>query len=140
MSTPHRIRLQGPWQVVPPEANPADEPLDVRIPATWRELFGEVAGTASFQRTFNTPTNLSESDRILIRIPAGAGEVQCCSLNSVALTSVDASPDVFDVTEHLSDFNLLEIRIQFDPGTSDADAGGLHQPVVLEIHSADESQ
>lgn len=141
MAAIHRIRLQGPWQVLPPRASslPAgDSPSDIRtvqLPATWRELFGEVSGIAIFQRRFNRPTNLQADDQVLIRLPERCGLVRTCLLNGNSLRESAGDPHVFDATPQLQEFNQLELQIEFTLSGEEMEVGGLWRPVLLEIVS-----
>ena len=55
---PYRIRLRGPWEVALIERDGTAAPLRFAyIPAEWRELFGERAGTGVFRRRFNRPAS-----------------------------------------------------------------------------------
>lgn len=131
----HSIRLQGPWQVIPPGADPLGPGLDVTLPASWQTLFDDTTGVAIFRRRFNCPTGLETGDRVLIRIPCDAGRVSGCSLNGTALAGLASDPWAFDVTDCLAPFNQLEVRIRREPGDDALQACGLVRPVTLEIHS-----
>jgi len=136
MTVPHCIRLQGPWQVIPPGGDAATMPIDIRIPATWQSLFGDIAGTAIFQRRFNIPTQLEEQDRVLIRVPDDAGEISRCSLNGIALSPCEADPQTFEITAHLREYNHLEIQLTFIPTDKTQETRELWKPVLLEIHAS----
>lgn len=136
MSSIHRIRLQGPWEVCfVEEGSGENSPLAIQVPVCWRDLFEEEKKTVRFIRTFNTPTNLDPSDRLFIVVPEQAGEVRSLQLNATAQEADPASPLRFEVTASLKDFNRLEIELTVDPATLPEDRGGLWQPILLEIQS-----
>lgn len=131
----HRIRLKGPWQVLPPNAN--DQEFERHsMPQDWRKLFGETAGTAIFRRNFHTPSRLESHERVIIHVPAGVGELMNFKINDIEISSSSEDPLNFDVTEHLQDFNLLQFSLAFDPVTQTDIPGGLWETVFLEIHQA----
>ncbi|SFJ19011.1 hypothetical protein [Planctomicrobium piriforme] len=130
----HRIRLQGPWQVIPPgEERFALQ--EVWLPATWTDLFGQSVGTATFLRSFNSPTNIDEQDRLWIRLPPGCGEVMSFLHNGVSLNADSADPMAFEITSTREIHNRIEITLTGDPSAFAPGEGGLWQPVLLEIVS-----
>lgn len=137
----HSIRLQGPWDVIPPgaPAHQLAEIQQVRIPARWRQLFGDAAGQAIFCRRFNTPTGLTATDQVYCRVPPQAGTIEELQLNGHVLTSDSADPLFFNLTPYLTTFNRLRLAIYFNPSKSRAEPGGLWCPVTLEIHSGESS-
>lgn len=136
MSSIHRIRLQGPWEVCCDEASSGDNaPIAIQVPVCWRDLFGEEKKRVRFIRTFNTPTNLDPRDRLFIVVPEQAGELHRLQLNATRQVADAASPLRFEVTASLKDFNRLEIELDVDPAALPEGRGGLWQPVVLEIQS-----
>ena len=137
MTSPHRIRLQGRWQVIPPGQKQEELPDERPLPQSWRSLFGEKNGTAIFRRAFHTPTNLTDRETVLIRVPEQAGQIRCCLLNGAVVLPVPDCPRAFDVSTRLSSgLNQLELQIFFNPAEVAEDVGGIWQPVVLEIFSA----
>lgn len=130
----HRIRLKGPWQILPPGAE-GQEFQKHSMPQDWRSLFGDVAGTATFRRNFHTPTRLEEHERVLIHIPSGVGELNGFKINGTAISPSSNDPLKFDVTQHLQEFNLIEFKLSFDPATQPDTPGGLWETVFVEIHS-----
>jgi hypothetical protein len=129
----HRIRLQGPWQAVPPGDDSDSTPADVSIPASWQDLFGQAIGTAILRRGFNRPTGLEPGNRVFIRLPAQSATITRCSLNGIDLEASSSNSLSYDAIAALQPFNLLEILLQRDPGAP-ADSSGLVTPVLLEIH------
>jgi hypothetical protein len=136
MALLHQIRLQGPWEVVPPGESAAREAW---IPAPWRALFGEQFGTALYRRNFNRPTGLEPDDQVRIRLPELAGEVMTVMLNSVTLACAPDELLAFDATGALQDFNRLEIAFRAAANAVPDHAGGLWEPALLEIHGAKKS-
>lgn len=139
-STVHSIKLKGPWSIIrrPDHASSTDEttPESVHLPADWRMLFGDVAGTAVFERRFNRPTGLSEGHRVRIVLRDVAG------LNHVVLNDVPlplehgaAGSQVVEITRRMERHNRLTIELVFDPTLRSDQRGGLWQPVILEIES-----
>lgn len=136
MSSVHRIRLQGPWEVILNGEDAGDSsPVPIQVPICWRDLFGDQDGTARFVRPFNAPTNLDPGDRLFVVVPEESGEIRSLLLNGVEQGADPAFPLRFEVTNSLRDFNRLEIVLHADPATLPEGRGGLWQPVILEIHS-----
>lgn len=141
----HAIRLVGPWRVawLPSSGAAADRQLErtVRLPASWRELFGDVAGRARFERRFNRPTGLSTAHRVSIVLEEVAGRVQV-ALNGEALSAASdpRGRQVFDVTPRLQPHNQLMVELEFDPAVNPDVPGGLFRAVVLEIEEPAERQ
>jgi hypothetical protein len=159
---PYRIRLRGPWEVAwrrsreprvesqesrvesqrdraTPDSDAGSAPeFDTQyLPAAWRELFGEEAGSARFRRRFNRPTNLGPQQRVSIVLQDVAGGVSLWINRHPVAAAKAQERAVFDVTEHLEDYNLLEVEIAFDPAHDRHSPGGLWQPVLLEISPAE---
>lgn len=137
IAEPYRIRLRGPWEVTLIERDGTAEPLRFAyIPAEWRELFGDRAGTAVFRRRFNRPTGLEESDEIWIVFPAVPGEVSF-EINGRALSPCELTPErrAYDVTAELQEFNLMEVQVKDDPASHAGRPGGLCETVYLEIRT-----
>ncbi len=134
-SAVHRIRLKGPWEILRPDAE-SGEFGQFSMPMDWRQLFGEVAGTACFCRNFHLPSGLEPQDRVMIHIPNGTGEVTDFSINTNTVKPCSSDPLKFDVTEHLASFNRLQFSLSFDPIAQIDLPGGLWETVFLEIHAA----
>lgn len=137
----HSIKLKGPWSVtlLPAEgADCAPETVTVHLPAEWRDLFGETAGRAVFERRFNRPTGLTDGHRVRILL-RGLGGLPGVRLNDQALTvEVLGAEDSFvEITGRMSPHNLLRIEIEFDPQVHGDRPGGLWQPVLLQIEEPD---
>jgi len=138
MSEPsHRILLRGPWQcewLEGPEPALAEEPSAVRMPVSWQDAFGSVAGRVRFRRRFHSPTNLEPEEHVVLAFEALGGMAEI-SVNGTSIASVDQPEDILrcDVTELLRPFNDLTVDICFDARSTDR-PGGLWKPVAIEIH------
>ncbi|MFO1095994.1 MAG: hypothetical protein U0992_22210 [Planctomycetaceae bacterium] len=131
----HSIKLKGPWTVrLLPSSGATGEPQVVHLPADWKAVFGDVAGTAVFQRRFNRPTGLTAGHRVRIQLH-GVTELIAVRLNDrprpVEL-GTDGTASV-DLTDGLQPHNVLSVEIRFDPCAQPGRPGGLWQPVVIEI-------
>ncbi|HWL07642.1 MAG TPA: hypothetical protein VNQ76_04505 [Planctomicrobium sp.] len=126
----HQIRLQGPWDVIPPGEETRQS---IRVPVSWITLFGERSGTATFCRHFNSPTNLTLEDRVLIHFPERCGTIAECHMNGTDLFPLSGFPCTFDVTSGLQLSNELTVMIEYHPTHAEDETGGLWQPVILEI-------
>jgi hypothetical protein len=133
VSLVHQIRLQGPWQCIPPGSDADSAPIEITIPAHWRHLFGDVCGSAIFRRTFHRPTGLEPENRVILRLPSQAARIDRCSLNAIELVSHDTDPLEYEATNALHQFNRLEIVLHRDESMP-AESSGLIAPVLLEIH------
>jgi hypothetical protein len=104
------------------------------MPATWRSLFGDAAGTARFRRSFNRPTNLGADEQVYL-ILDGIGGRADISLNGNHLAVVVETmfSAEFEVTRLLEPSNVLLIELAFDPAEHPDRPGGLWAPVALEI-------
>jgi|GEM_PF-2400558 len=145
LTSRHSIRLQGPWEVI----GPGDQVrTDIRIPASWRSLFGDRTGIATFFRKFHLPTNLASSDRVFITLPDQCGTVLHVQLNGLLANPSPECPLTFEMTPHLQRNNELEVRLEWTGTVSEqvssektggekmgSETGGLWQPVLLVIES-----
>ncbi|REJ73992.1 MAG: hypothetical protein DWQ34_26640 [Planctomycetota bacterium] len=138
---PYQIRLRGPWQVAwlgsgpPAEEQPTFD--TVYLPESWKELFGAAPGRALFRRRFNRPTNLAPDERVVIVLTDVPGEVVLrCNTHEITAAGASGPQQRYDVTEHLRDFNLLEVEITCDPTAVPQTMAGLWQTVLLEIRPA----
>ncbi|MGH7129010.1 MAG: NRDE family protein, partial [Planctomycetaceae bacterium] len=67
----HRIHLRGPWDYewlsTSADSRIAVAPAGrMKMPASWRDRFGEAAGTVRFRRRFHRPTNLEPRERVFL--------------------------------------------------------------------------
>jgi hypothetical protein len=139
MSTPepYRIRLRGPWEVTLIDPAGAAEPFRYAyIPAAWTELFGDRPGTAVFRRHFNRSPGVEPDDQVWIVLPAAPGQVEF-QINGHPLEPGESSREslAFDVTPHIQEFNVLEVRIADDPADHPGSPAGLWDTVLLEIRA-----
>lgn len=145
----YRMRLRGPWQYrwlrregsEPQDAGPAaggEHPWEgrVKLPADWRELFGETAGAVRFRRVFHRPTNLDDYERVYVVFDGVGGEATV-RLNDRELGRIGPQADTaeFHITELLRPSNELMVDTAFDPGASEAAPGGLWKTVALEVRA-----
>lgn len=125
MPDPYRIRLRGPWEVVPHATGAARGRM--AVPGTLRAGgWPGYVGPVSFYRRFGKPSNLGTTDRVRLafeRVTGSAGVY----LNGEPLGPL-AGSGAFDVTGRLRERNELEVR------TSAADDGcGIVGDVAIEI-------
>lgn len=140
----HWIRLRGPWNVTFCNSDSeAESPRRVRLPASWTDLFGDVSGTARFERRFQRPTNLDAEESVVITVC----ELNCsvtAMLNNQALSPLreplgdpanvpGKDPLSFDVTNLLQPTNLLALDLSVSDSVSSETSCGLWQPVFLEV-------
>jgi hypothetical protein len=122
---PYRIRLRGPWEVVPHAAGAA--PGRMTIPGTLRDGgWPGYVGPVSFYRRFGKPTNLGTTDRVRLAFERVTGSAEVF-LNGVRLGSPVGS-GAFEVTERLRERNELEVRVR-----AADDTGGIVGDVYVEI-------
>jgi hypothetical protein len=113
---------------------PSAEPVSAHLPAAWRDLFGERAGSARFTRRFNRPTNLDPNERVWIVLTDVPEDVRLqVNGRPLAAESRFHGEVAFDATSSLQDHNLLEIEIRHDPTAAPGESGGLHHAVIIEI-------
>lgn len=134
MESVHQIRLKGPWDVLAPNADHQNFERQ-SMPQSWRALFGDSAGEATFRRGFNRPTGLGAKDQVLIIIPKNAGEVSEFQINQTIIAPTSRDGSEFEITAQLEGFNQLQLRLKFDPQATPELPGGLWDTVTLEIRS-----
>jgi hypothetical protein len=124
---PHRIRLQGPWEIAPP--GDASSFQRIMLPDEVERL-AEFPNGFSLRRRFHRPTGLSERDRLVLVLPASANSVRV-TVNSVALTphATDAAPSEWDLPP-LELSNVVTITVHAQTAFE-----AWREPVTLEIHS-----
>lgn len=129
---PHRIRLNGPWQLQPVarEGQPTHEPVRVAHPCRWADagLVG-FAGTVRHVRRFGKPGILNPGEHVWLTGEDVAGSADV-SLNGVLLGTV-SGPFEFPVTPLLFPRNEIVIAV-----TAASDSGGLPGEVALEIRAS----
>ncbi len=104
------------------------------MPATWREMFGEQSGRATFRRHFQKPTNLDPHESVSIACD-GVGGTGRVALNGRELGPVALTDHTFrfEITPLLQPRNELVVELAFDPDLNSKDAGGLWGFVAIEI-------
>lgn len=137
----HRIRLMGPWDFDwsgTDSSSASPQRGSIKMPCTWRSLFGNEKGHATFSRRFHRPTNLESHEKVVL-VFSGLGGDGDVSLNGVRLRSFTLADQTLecDVTERLLPFNQLQVAIRFDPTVGNEAPGGLYEPVIIEIRSPD---
>jgi uncharacterized protein with NRDE domain len=131
-AAPHRMHLRGPWEYAW-----GGETGRVKLPAEWRMLFGDRAGTVTLRRRFGRPTNLEQHERVFVAF-GGLGGTARIRVNGVEVGAAadDDRPVRFDVTTLLKPSNQIEIELTFDPLENANRRGGLWAPVAIEVHSS----
>ena len=157
MSTPHVIRLRGPWEYCPlerarlltdgtfersTEGLPPGGRTDV--PSDWGKSLGDdFRGRVRYVRRFGCPTNLTSGDRVWLVLEAVDARADVM-LNEAPLGSVTApAGGRFDITAALRDRNVLTVDVERLPlppeverqrrAASASGPGGLVGEVRLEI-------
>ena len=134
----HRIQLKGPWSatLINRVNSAGTEPQTVTMPQDWATVFGNVAGTARFERRFHCPTNLDANEQVYLVFTqlTGTGNAYLNGepLGKFAMVSQQLE---FEVTRQLRPFNQLAIEIDFDPNHHIGNPGGIYGVVALEIRS-----
>ncbi|MBT4867684.1 MAG: hypothetical protein HON53_21495 [Planctomycetaceae bacterium] len=137
---PHRIHLNGPWTYEwigrkdDRGSERQAEPLRIKLPAVWNDLFGPVTGNVRFRRSFGKPTNLESNERVFLCFD-GIGGTGTVRLNGGELGTLDGKQTSarYDVTRLLKSRNTLLVELCFAPDASPAEPGGLWRPVAIEI-------
>jgi len=127
----HRIRLQGPWDVIAPGES---EFVKTQIPVDWKTAFSDIAGTATFRRNFHAPTGLEPGQNVVIALPEGAGMVSNFTINGTPIELDSSGLMRFEIHSFLEPFNEICLDLTFDPAESPESLGGLWEAVTLEIH------
>jgi len=149
MSAPHRIRLHGPWvfEVFDVDATTGDVAVVNRgrfqMPDGWADALGEESGgVVRLSRRFNSPTGLGAHNRVWL-VVEGIEQLGSVRLNDRALEQIAANDEssedlnaatriiAFDVSERLSDHNLLTLELDRTTPTGSPVAG-----VRLEIRES----
>lgn len=153
-SAHHRIRLKGPWGArwlgaaegtapsgsAAGSAGPADQPEQaperrVQMPASWREVFGDVAGRARFTRRFHCPTGLGPGDQVFVVLDGfdGCGTLRVDETTAGPLDSTAGRVAAIEITRLLSPACRLEVELELAEPPDDERPGGLWGAVYLEI-------
>lgn len=133
---PHRIQLRGPWPfewlstTTRPEMGAVTG--RVKMPARWRDVFGDVPGRACFRRRFNKPTNLDPDETVFLILETLGFPVQV-SLNGQSLGSPGNAGETleFPVADRLQLHNELAVEVHCD--AADDTGRLLWQTAAIEI-------
>lgn len=133
----HRILLRGPWDcewLSGPDPELAELPTRVRMPVSWADAFGTVAGRVRFRRRFHQPTNLDPAERVALAFE-GIGGTAVVRVNSAVAELQPGTNGILrcDVTDSLKEANEVTVEVDFDARSTD-EPGGLWKPVAVEIH------
>src|SRR5262245_46475366 len=130
---PHRIRLRGPWELMPlvrADGSKANlPPLTAHMPALWRECgLTHFAGTVRHTRRFGAPRKRDSFERVWLAFDAIAGRSEIW-LNDEPLGTWPggSTPFELEITSRLRERNELRAEIESDEN------GGMAGEVVLEI-------
>ena len=145
----HWIRLRGPWEAVRIDDEGREAPAErIRLPADWQAFCTAGEGEARFTRRFQQPTNLDAEEHVVVTLTnVNTDVVATLNGQSVApLTTPLGTPDCwpaesclsYDVTHLLRPTNVLSLQLPV-PSPEQSTRVGLHDPVLLEIISLDES-
>jgi beta-galactosidase/beta-glucuronidase len=136
MNAPHRIRLHGPWDYEVVDVFSASSDVApgqqgrFQLPDRWADALGEdFHGTVRLTRRFNCPSGLGEHNSVWL-VVEGVDNLAGFWLNG---HPVGHFPDgvkliACDVTERLSDHNLLTLEV-----TRTTPTGPLVASIRLEI-------
>lgn len=136
----HRINLRGPWEfewIEPPLSEGSGIPTTGRIkmPADWRDTFGERAGLVRLSRRFHQPTGLELGDRVWL-VFTGIGGEAVVAVDGVTLEPNSEAGELrFDITAALRPTNQAVVELRCDPSTTDGPLG-LYDFVAVEIEPA----
>ena len=123
----HKIRLQGPWSLIPITEGKKGHPIRGKIGTTWNNFLSDHRGIVRYERHFHKPTGC-ERTSVYLKLTDATGVVSAW-LNDVPLASQTRNfPCQWDVTAHLTPRNMLAIEVEHT-----LDCGGLTGDVQLEI-------
>jgi hypothetical protein len=112
----HEIRLRYPWQRF--EVSEQDLAISVNVPddavqSAELSLRNRQAHSVTYERRFNCPTGLTESEKVYLRMEHWTGSLARLALNGSDLTRPPggkSSGEIWlDVTPHLTLHNRLEL-------------------------------
>ena len=131
MSSPHTIRLQGPWEAAP--LTPAGAPfLKLHLPGEVERL-SYFPGGFRLKRRFHRPTGLTPAHLLTLTLPVPVTQA-AVQLNGYPLSVEENGPGRWRIAT-LEQSNILTISVSDD--SPDAWARW-REPVLLEIHEATE--
>jgi hypothetical protein len=119
MNRPHRIRLHGPWNYEVVDVCSASSDVvpgqqgRFQLPDRWADALGDdFNGTVRLTRRFNCPTGLGAHNSVWLVVAGVANHADVClNDHSLGHITADAEPTEFEITEHLSDRNLLTLEV-----------------------------
>ena len=148
-SSPHIIRLHGPWQYEPlaltqrgSSGESVDLPGDlprggtVTIPADWSETLGsDFCGRVLYKRRFGRPSNVGTDERIDLLLH-GVNGLATIMLNGSLLRdmTIDEAACRIEVTSLLLPRNELQIEVNLPRGSHADTVGGIVGEVQLAIY------
>ena len=105
----HEIRLRRPWDRV---SKMDRQSVVVDIPDSSVLIDSRVVAgdQVRYQRGFNSPTGLSEADKVWLCISAWQGQLVSVQINETLFSPAKA-PLVLDLSGILSGFNKIEITL-----------------------------
>lgn len=127
-SYPHRIRLRGPWDVVPLPESASLPPRHAKMPCRLADAgLAGYAGKVRLLRRFGFPGRIDSFERVWL-VCDGFDGVARVALNDASLADNVRSRFAFEVTPLLQLRNQLEIDLE-----AANDQAGLRGEVALEI-------
>jgi len=104
------------------------------MPQGWRELFGDIGGTARFERKFHRPSNLESHERVFLVFKGIRGQSRIW-LNRSLIGEFVATGDTIelDISSRMHSFNQIDVEINFEPSQEPTLPGGLFGVVSLDI-------
>lgn len=120
---PHRIRLRGPWQLIPlnwanGDTGQLPAPIAVRMPVRWSDCgLADFAGRVRLLRRFGMPRSLDSFERVWLTLAGVAGRTEIW-LNDERLGDWqgNAGPIEIEITRRLRDRNELRIEVAVPEG------------------------
>ncbi|MBC8353344.1 MAG: hypothetical protein H8E66_15200 [Planctomycetes bacterium] len=148
-SSPHIIRLHGPWQyeaLAHTKLGPSGASIDVagelppsgtmKIPANWAASLGtDFRGRVLYKRRFGRPTNLKASERIdLVTQSVNGHAIIRLNDSNLGEIEIGASANRFDLSNKLLPRNELHIEVDLPRGYDGLAVGGIVGDIFLEIY------
>lgn len=108
----HRIRLRGPWQKQLPDGSVVriSVPEHKTTPQAVSSPQSESRAVANYARSFNRPTGLNRSSRVLLELTDFSAQIDLLQLNDQEL-SLDSR---CEITGRLAANNRLALRLSAD--------------------------
>ncbi|QDT08763.1 hypothetical protein [Planctomycetes bacterium K23_9] len=109
-SASHVIRLRRPWKKQLASSSDSVR-IDVPEPTIEQVNQSDSCEAATYERRFNRPRSLQVSDIVRVDVQAWQGQLISVRINDTELVCSDP-PATWDVTSHLNDHNLIQIKIE----------------------------